>query len=229
MPKQSALVCEYVENIGREALKKYQRVIRQRVRRRHGIYALHRKNKLYYVGLATNLHVRLKQHLEDHHAQSWDRFSVYLTIGDRHLRELESLILRITKPAGNRVKGKFAKAENLRRHLTRNIKLLQRAELNGIIGRVLPTQVVIERPSKNGRVPVLQSYVTKPIKLLAIYKHKKYRASVRRDGSIRHNGSIYTSPTQAAIAVVNRPRDGWYFWKYERAPGDWVQLNELRR
>src|ERR1051326_1460769 len=114
MRKPAALVCQYLENISREALEKYQGVVRRYVRSRQGIYALHRGSKLYYVGLATDLHVRLKQHLDDHHAESWDRFSVYLTIGDQHLRELECLILRIVKPSGNKIKGNFANSENLR-------------------------------------------------------------------------------------------------------------------
>jgi hypothetical protein len=81
---------------------------------------------------------RLNQHLKDHHGQSWDRFSVYLTIGDRHLKELESLILRVVKPSGNKVIGHFPKSENLRPQLkkntfgvTRDLLLPQRSVLFG--------------------------------------------------------------------------------------------------
>jgi len=229
MPKQQALVCQYLENISREALKKYQRVIRERVRHRHGIYALHRKNKLYYVGLASNLHMRLKQHLEDHHGQSWDRFSVYLSIGDRHLKELESLILRITKPSGNKVKGHFSKAENLRGNLARDIKLIQREELNGIIGRVPIVRVVAVKPAESGRTPSLSAYTSKPFKIVLTYKKKKFRASVRKDGTIHYGGAVYRSPSSAGTAIVGQPVDGWFKWRYERAPGDWVRLNELRK
>lgn len=92
------LVCQHLENIGRDALEKYSDVIRLYVRNRQGVYALYRRNKLYYVGLASNLRSRLNTHLKDRHGRSWDRFSVYLTIGDRHLKELESLIPRMVKP-----------------------------------------------------------------------------------------------------------------------------------
>jgi len=44
--------------------------------------------KLQYVGLAGSLQGRLKTHLHDRHKDSWDRFSVYLTITDSHLREV---------------------------------------------------------------------------------------------------------------------------------------------
>jgi type I restriction-modification system DNA methylase subunit len=38
--------------------------------RRHGVYALYRGNRLYYVGLASNLRSRLNTHLRDRHANT---------------------------------------------------------------------------------------------------------------------------------------------------------------
>ena len=52
MAKRAQLVSQHLENISHEALSKYQDVIRSYVRGRQGIYALYRKNELYYVGLA---------------------------------------------------------------------------------------------------------------------------------------------------------------------------------
>jgi hypothetical protein len=49
------LVCQHLENISREALEKYKEIIKEFVRGRHGIYALFRRGKLNYVGLASNL------------------------------------------------------------------------------------------------------------------------------------------------------------------------------
>lgn len=89
MPRRRAqLVSQHLENMSRKVLENYQGIIRQYVRGRHGVYALYRKKRLYYVGLASNLRSRLTQHLRDRHAQTWDRFSIYLTIGDEHLKEL---------------------------------------------------------------------------------------------------------------------------------------------
>ncbi len=87
MAKRTPLVCQQLENISREAFGKYQNIIRQYVRRRHGAYVLYRRGKLHYVGLASNLRSRLGHHLRDRHQDSWDRFSVYLTIGDTYLKE----------------------------------------------------------------------------------------------------------------------------------------------
>ena len=47
MSKRSPLVSQHLENISREALEKYQSIIRRHVRRRQGVYALYRRGKLY--------------------------------------------------------------------------------------------------------------------------------------------------------------------------------------
>ncbi len=55
------------------------------------------------------------------------------------------------------------------------------------------------------------------------------RAPVQDDGTIRLQKKVYESPSAAASAATKYPVDGWQFWKYERAPGDWVKLDELRK
>lgn len=228
MHKRASLVCQHLENISRDALEKYQDVIRQYVKQRQGVYALYRRRKLYYVGLAKDLRWRLKQHLSDHHGQSWDRFSIYLTIGDEHLRELECLILRIVKPTGNKVLGNFNNSENLRRRLARDIKLIQRTELRDIIGRTLDEPPLRLRCTPNGGVPVLSKFIAQPVTLRAAVHGKIVKARVRSNGSIRFNKKTYNSPSAAGHAATGRSCDGWYFWKFERAPGDWVKLHVLR-
>ena len=229
MAKRTALVCQQLENISREALGRYQNIIRQYVRRRNGVYALYRRGKLHYVGLANNLRSRLGHHLRDRHQDSWDRFSVYLTIGDTHLKELEALILRIVKPAGNKVKGKFAKCEDIRKKFAREVRQRQRNELRSLLGKG-----VAEEPRKEEvqelRRPVMANYVNAPMKLRALFKGKTLIARVRRDGLLRFRKKVYSSPSLAAAAACKRRTcNGWRFWKYERAPGDWVHLNELRK
>jgi hypothetical protein len=98
MRKPSQLVCQHLENISGDALEQYQKIVREYVARRQGVYALYHEGELYYIGLASDLSWRLKTHLSDRHAGKWDRFSVYLTIGGKHLRELETLLLRVIKP-----------------------------------------------------------------------------------------------------------------------------------
>jgi len=95
-------------------------------------YALYKGKDLYYVGLAKNLRSRLHGHLKDRHAEAWDRFSVYLTQGDEHLKELESLVLRIAAPTGNRVAGKFIGARDLLSVFRQRITSSQKRELAAI-------------------------------------------------------------------------------------------------
>lgn len=52
---QGQLVCQHLENISRKALENYQKIIKDFVKGRHGVYALYKKGRLYYVGLASNL------------------------------------------------------------------------------------------------------------------------------------------------------------------------------
>lgn len=181
------------------------------------------------MGLASNLRSRLGHHLRDRHQDSWDRFSVYFTIGDTHLKELEALILRIVKPAGNKVKGKFAKCEDIRKKFAREVRLRQRNELRSLLGKGVAEEARKEEVQELRR-PAMASYVNTPMKLRALFKGKTIAARVRRDGLIRFKGRVYTSPSLAASVACKRATcNGWTFWQYERAPGDWVQLNELRK
>jgi len=215
----SHLVCQHLENISRDALEKHQKIIKQYVRRRNGVYALYRKEKLYYVGLAKNLRSRLKSHLHDRHGSSWDRFSVYLTIGEQHLRELESLILRIVQPKGNKQKGKFPKSEDIRRRFARDVKDRLNYEVALLFG---------DKPIKSvsqGREAKLRR-----MKLRAWFKGKKLRAQLLKGGRVRFGGKVYESLSTAATKACNRRTcNGWTFWKYLRAPGDWATVDHLRK
>src|SRR5208282_4026396 len=227
MAKTPQLVCQHLANISGDVLEEYQDIIREYVSRRQGVYALYDDDELYYVGLASNLSSRLKTHLRDKHKGQWNRFSVYLTIGGEYPRELEALILRVVKPMpkGNSKGGKFARSENLLVRLTKDIRQRHREKLDHIVGRSDDTIYV----ELLGRMPPLCPYVKKVFNLRGRSKGRTFHASVRKDGSIRLQRKVYASPSAAAEAATQYPVDGWSFWKYERAPGDWVRLDELRK
>ncbi len=224
MARTTPLVCQFLENISRTVLEEYQDIIREYIRGRHGIYALYRKNKLYYVGLASNLRPRLKQHLKDGHRDKWDTFSLYITIDLNAIKELESLLLRVFHPEGNRTGGRFVKAENLMRSLVKDIRQQHREKEYALMpGRKRRVVKKIERVN-DASIP-LAKFVDERIRLRVKYKGKTYRAIVRKDGQIRYDGVIYKTPSAAGAAVRNgRATNGWQFWNYERAPGDWVPL-----
>jgi hypothetical protein len=231
MAKQTQIVCQHLENVDREALEEYQDVLREQLRGRHGIYALYRDGSLHYVGLARNLRTRLKQHLRDRLKDDWDRFSVYLTIDNRAIKELETLLLRIVDPDGNRAVGRFIKSQNLAPLLIREARAQYREKIKKLAPRRRKSKSIAAVDATGPievKLPPLAKYTFDRPRLRAKYKGKLYRAVVRRDGRIRHDGVIYDSPSAAAIAVIGHNVNGWQFWKFERAPGDWVPLNSLR-
>ncbi len=229
--KRPALVSQYLEGISRAALEEYQQLFREFARRRHGVYALYKGHRLYYVGLARDLRGRLKQHLKNRHGDSWNRFSMYLTIGDEHIRELEALVIRIVKPKGNRQIGRFGRAENLRRTFARRVREDSRCRLNDLLGRVAAVKVVRVGKVAGKRKAILLPYMKGSMRLRGMHKGRVVKARVLKSGMISVRGKRYSSPSLAAVAVCpsRRAVNGWEFWRYERAPGDWVQLSELRR
>lgn len=70
---------------------------------------------MYYIGLSKrSLRGRLRSHAQrDRHKGKWDSFSFYRIDKTRYIKDVESLLLRILKPKGNRVAGKFGRKYNL--------------------------------------------------------------------------------------------------------------------
>ncbi|MBN1384759.1 MAG: GIY-YIG nuclease family protein [Elusimicrobia bacterium] len=230
--RSGQLVCQHLENISSSALEEYQKIIRDFVRGRHGVYALYKKSKLYYVGLASNLRSRLKHHLRDKHRGFWDRFSVYLTIEDKHLKELETLAMRIASPKGNKQKGKFLKSEDLKRKFRKEIIKFNKIKLDELFSeKIRKIDKVIKVKTKKGRQSTLASYVKKGFVIRAYYKGKRHIARVRKDGSINFKHKIFISPSLAGALIVKHRYavNGWFFWEFQRSPGEWIKLNELRK
>jgi hypothetical protein len=230
MSKKAQLVSQHLENVSRKALEDHQDIIHRYVRHRQGIYVLYRKGKLHYVGLATDLRNRLRQHLSDRLGQSWDRFSIYFTIGDAHLREIESIILRATNPPANKQKGAFLKSEDVKPQFRRDIKKSVINEVEGLFDSPGRTDILIRPLQSKDNRPILAHYKKFPSYLRASYKGRAIFASVRKDGKIRFAGKNFDSPSSAAMAACRRAScNGWTFWQYERAPGDWIYLDNLRK
>jgi len=218
--RSTHLVLEHLENVHADIFEQNALSITQLVGKRNGIYALYRTGALYYVGLAKDLRSRLKAHLRDRHRGAWDRFSVYLTNDDKHLRELESLLLRVVRPEGNRVRGKFSGSLDRKRDLDRMIKADQVQLRNGLLGKPLPkTRAVMLRPNGGNGTPEGTRH------LRAFYKDKVYTAILRKDGTVSHRNRIYTSLSAAGKAITKRATNGRYFWSCKNADGDWERLS----
>jgi hypothetical protein len=227
--KGNAIVRGYFERVSWSVLDKYRPIIKEMIRGHAGVYALYKGERLYYVGLARNLMIRVNHHLKDRHKGKWDRFSVYLTTDDEHIRPLEALMLRVINPKGNKVRGNLRGAQDMVRPLKRRMVEFQRDETASLLGGRF---VVHRRRSKTRAAKgslVLARLVERPMRLIARRNGVEYKASLRRDGHISYKGKLYDSPSAAAKAAAGRSHAGWHFWTFRNNKGAWVKLVELKR
>jgi len=223
------LVTEHLEGVSWRILEDYPNIIKDMIKKRAGVYALYKGDDLYYVGLASNLMTRLKTHLKDRHKGAWDRFSVYLTLKDEHIKELESLLLRIINPEGNRVRGRFIKSQNLYRTLNRSITDYDADKRAQLLGGWVEKRRHQIRASKAKGKGALRGLVTKRVVLKGWNGDWEYTASLRKDGTIQYDGKIYDTPNASARAALGKPVGGWRFWHFKNNNGDWVRLGSIKR
>ncbi|MFH0911359.1 MAG: hypothetical protein V1918_07655, partial [Planctomycetota bacterium] len=134
------------------------------------------------------------------------------------------LILRIAVPKGNATKGRLAHAEDLRKKLRCQIRIIQHEQISDIMGR--KEQL---KSAKKGKLP-LAPYATDGFFFIRMtHNGKNYMAAVRTNGLIRLHNVLYKSPTAAAMAITKKPTNGWYVWHYKNAEGKWIRLRKLRK
>lgn len=225
--KSDSLVSEFFEKVSWELLEKYPQIVKEMIRGKAGVYALYNDTELYYVGLAADLHRRLKQHIKDRHGDYWNHFSVYLVTEDEHAKPLESLVLRIASPEGNSVKGNLPGAVNKKRNIEQKMKDIDatgRAKMMGgsAVHRHLKAKV------KVAGAQGIKGVIDRSHALRAEYKGQQYKATLRKDGQINYQGMLYSSPTAAAKEIIDgRAVNGRTFWKYKNDAGEWVALSYL--
>ena len=118
MKKKSSkglLVQAYAENISADLLEKHGDTVKAVIGKKRGVYVLSKHGEPYYIGLAKKLPSRLKHHLKDRHAKKWDRFNFYAIRSSKYIKDLESILIRVARPNGNRQQGNFGKDKNLRK------------------------------------------------------------------------------------------------------------------
>ncbi|MEA1979804.1 MAG: GIY-YIG nuclease family protein [candidate division Zixibacteria bacterium] len=235
---KKALVLGFLENISSKIFSDYPQQLTDLVGKKHGVYALYKGKRLYYVGLATNLRGRIKQHLKDKHTGKWDKFSLYLIKKAEHIKELETLIMRVADPTGNTVKGKLPNADNLKSNLEHNIKSAQNKKLIDLLDRKVAKKKTKKNVAKKSKTkkqkakPTLMPYINKfkkSFRIRGIYKGITYKAIVNKSGTVRFNGNLYNSPSVPGQVITNRATNGWFFWKFKNEKGEWVRLDELRK
>jgi hypothetical protein len=87
-----------------------------------GIYALYQNERLYRVGLTTDLLWRIKSYLKAPHAGKWNKFVIFRIAKVNYLKDIETLVLEISHPPGNKVKGKVPKDADINRLLRKILR-----------------------------------------------------------------------------------------------------------
>ena len=225
--RREALVFQHLERVSRELLVRHPDIVRQFIGRNAGVYALYRKNRLYYVGLAKTLRNRLTAHGKNRHGTRWDHFSIYLTIKDQHLREIEALLLRITRPPGAKQTGKLTQSKDMKRQIMRGIRNKQAQEVTKLFGKHATSEAASALKARADLE--LVQFLPTGARLRGHHKGKTFRATARRDGRVRYKSQVYPSLSLAAKAAVNHSVNGWWFWKVERGKDNWVRLTTIRK
>jgi len=232
--KTRPIVAGHLEKISASVFDDYSKVITDLIRGHQGIYALYKKDRLYYVGLATNLKGRIKAHNDDKHKGKWTRFSLYIIRKEEHIKEIESLVLRIAYPKGNSVKGKLKQSKDLRPLLKNKLVEEWERQLDGIIGgRKKLTGKSADRKikaSKAGRP--LKGLLKGYQRIYCTYKGKNHRAKVLPNGVVELMPSKkrFDSPSMAGMAVIKKKTiNGWKLWKYKNENGELVYIDALRK
>ncbi len=231
--KSRAIVVGHLEKISSGVFERYPEQITGLTEGTQGVYALYRRQKLYYIGLASDLKRRIKWHLKDKHKGKWDRFSLYIIRKTDQIREVESVVVRIAEPSGNKQRGRLGGSKNLVRKLGAAIKERQKEERIGMLGngkgKATRKKVKKGRKKAKGVERPLRGVFPGGKVIYATYKGKEYKAWVRTNGGIRFKGKLYDSPSGVGKAIRKKETDGWRFWKYKDKTGKLVKLTKLRK
>jgi len=226
---KKGLLLEHLEGISWTVFDEYPKVLKELIGKEPGIYSLYKGNKLYYVGLATNLLSRVKAHLRDRHKKKWDKFSVYLLKDDGHIKELESLLLRISKPTGNRVAGNFKGSTSIRKILAREMRQQDKdKQARALGGKAEKRRQKTKVSGKNGFV-ALEGVFKKAITLKGWKNDKIYKGRLRTNGTFTYKGKEFEYPGKAATSATKSKTRGWGFWHFKNEKGEWVAINTLRK
>jgi hypothetical protein len=224
------LVTKRLEGVSKDVFKKYYPLITDLIGNSPGVYALYDAGELYYVGRSLDLHRRVKHHLKDRHLASWTHFSLYLVRREEHTHEIESLLVRIANPKGNRVVPRGRSTGPLVKALRQQIKQKQNEELKGLFSDFRGHKLT-SKARETSEKSTLVGLVTRRSPLFREYKGREYVGSLSPGGVITLRGRKFTSPSGAARSVIHHGGavNGWWFWSVKDEAGNWVKLKDLRK
>lgn len=224
--KPRSLVTKKLEMVSVDVFKQHNELIIKLVGDSPGVYALYDGAELYYVGKSIDLKKRVRQHLKDRHKASWTHFSLYLVRNAEHISEIESLLVRISNPKGNRVVPKGKSSGSMLKTLQDMVKAKHKDEYNSMFGVKSKTGKQRKQAKVNNS---LVGLVSKNTEMFKSYKGKDYKAILMPAGQVKFKNKLYDSPTAAAKPIVDRISvNGWKFWYVKDSDGNWVLLDTLR-
>ncbi len=230
--KSRPIVIGYLEKVSSTVFERHRKQITDMIKGNYGVYALYRREKLYYIGLATDFRKRINQHLKDKHKGKWNYFSLYLIRKIDHLREIEALLVRISEPSGNKQKGKLKRSKNLRPQLKRLLTEDTKRVIEEILGSGKPVKKKRKKVTSRTKLidrPLRGKFPTGKV-IYAKYKGKEYTAWIQRNGGIKFQNNMYDTPSGAGQAILDKGAvNGWRFWKYKDKSGNLVPLQKLRK
>lgn len=100
--------------------------LRQIMKGYSGIYVLYHGAEIYYVGLTKDLFGRLSAHLKDRHRRKWDHFAIFRIKRAGFLKDVETLLMRVVRPRGNRSMGHIGRGGDLTKVLKREFAAQKR-------------------------------------------------------------------------------------------------------
>ena len=216
-----------LEKVSKEIFEKYPDALSELEGISHGVYALYDENELYYVGKTSDLKRRIRQHLKDRHFAQWTHFSLYLMSKSAYIGDIESVLIHIANPRGNRAKPKGRANAKLRKELEEIVKKKQEEERNRLFGTKRSkkkTKTRKKQPTSN----ILKNKFSKARPLSIRSRNKEHKASLLTSGKIRYAGKLYNSPSGAAEAALGGSKNGWDYWYVQNEDGNWVKLSTLR-
>ncbi|MFH1422856.1 MAG: hypothetical protein ABIH42_09125 [Planctomycetota bacterium] len=217
-----SLLINRIEKVSKKVFKEHYDLITKLIGNSYGIYALYDGAELYYVGKSTELRRRVKHHLRDRHYANWTHFSLYLVRKAEHIHEIESLLVRIANPKGNRVSHKGTTTGHMLKTLKLMVKQEQKRKFEEMFGEKSKENRTISPGAKAALTrKKIKGFVRTKKALHKTYEGKDYTATLTPDGIIKIGNKTFKSPTAAAKYVTKKKSgSGWDFWYIKNKDGD---------
>ena len=252
--KKKKLLVDVLKGVDKSLImdNKYAGIRKREFAKKSGVYALYDKNdKLYYVGKASDLKVRLDQHSKHNkHSGKWERFSVYFTKNESAAGEVEAIALDLlweqSQPKGNTqkpsVKDKSMKkrsriVKDMNQIMFRNPSSKSRSSKSAArMGHAKDSKGFGKAASQGGNLERLslkdlfsKGFLKGQRPLKKKYKRtgEIFHAALLPSGKIQYQGALYPAPSAAAKAATGKGLNGWTFWSIQNKSGQWVTLDEF--